>query len=216
MENQTKVVADSKATSVPSMNTVIAELEGFASKAVDFDTAAESVSVTLLEYFGYQFNTEKTKVLEASKKDAYPWFNQVGDAIQKATDDNGKDLRKFRDTLYLALHVQAKAKAKAINPSITDEALKKVKYTNPSNRFDQIKSVAKGIVEGSRRLGKRGADRSVTELALRDCHPAWARLAKLEELTDREMKIMKALDAVIRACGHDPQKVDLKALGLKK
>ena len=41
-------------------------------------------------------------------------------------------------------------------------------------------------------------------------------LQKLEELTDREMKIMKALDAVIRACGHDPQKVDLKALGLKK
>jgi len=213
MENQSKkVIADAVECSRPTTVEVNEALGNYASVVSDFDSAGETLCGVLLKHFGYVI-TESGEVTEHG----YAWFNQVGDSIQKATDPDGKALKKFRDILYVSLHEKARAKAKLKNPNISDAELKKVKYSNASNRFEQIKAIAREIVEGKRLPGKGGSPKkTLTELAIRDGHPIWARFAREEELTDREMKIMKAADALIRACGHDPQKVDLKALGLKK
>jgi len=213
MENvNKKTVASAIKCSRPTTVEVNEALDNYASVVSDFDTSGETLCMVLLKHFGYVM-AESGKVTEHG----YAWFNQVGNAIQTATDPDGKSLRKFRDTLYVNLHERSRAKAKLKNPSISDKELKAVKYPNVSNRFEQIKVIAREIVEGKRIAGQKGGNKkTLTELAIRDAHPIWARFAREEELTEREAKIMKAADALIRACGHDPQKVDLKALGLKK
>lgn len=195
MENIQKAVASSKKLTFADVQSQIVET---ASATVGADASELSLALVVNDFFG-------------AKKGAHNWY--AVENVDKATDDAGKLIKKVRDELYNALHVKAKARAEA--EGVTGEKLKKVKYSNPSTVWNRIKGKAKDSIEGTLRLGSK-TDFTPTERTIRDIHPRWAEFARAEELTDREMKIMKALDEVIRACGHDPQKVDLKALGLKK
>ena len=195
MENQSKAVASLKKPTFADVQSVIVET---ASATVGADASELSLALVCNRFFG-------------AKKGAHNWY--AVENVDKATDDDGKLIKKVRDELYNALHVKAKARAEA--EGVTGEKLKKVKYSNPSTVWNRIKGKAKEEIEGTLRLGEK-KDFTPTERTIRDIHPRWSEFARAEELTDREMKIMQALDAVIRVCGHDPQKVDLKALGLKK
>lgn len=211
MENlNKKAVASAIKCSRPTTAEVDQALTALATGAVEFETSEAGVSHLMLMHFGFEFNNAG----EVTKR-GFAFYEMVGDAIEKATDPEGKSVRHFRDVYYLGLHTAKREKAKRANPSISDKDLKKVKYPNPSTKFDRIKSLAKQAVEGNLVLGTP-KQLSPRDRALRDSHPRWAEYAKMETLTTQDKKIMDALAAVIRACGHDPQKVDLKALGLKK
>ena len=195
MENVTKAVASSKKLTFADVQAQIAET---ASATVGADVSELSLALVINDFFG-------------AKKGAHNWY--AVENVDKATDDAGKLIKKVRDELYNALHIKAKARAEA--EGVTGEKLKKVKYSNPSTVWNRVKGKAKDRIEGVTRLGT-AKEFTPSERTLRDTHPRWAEYARMESLTDRDKKVMDALAGVIKACGHDPQKVDLKALGLKK
>jgi len=195
MENQTKAVASSKKLTFADVQSQIVET---ASATVGADASELSLALVINDFFG-------------AKKGAHNWY--AVENVDKATDDGGKLIKKVRDELYTALHTKARVRAEA--EGVRGEKLKKVRYTNPSTVWNRIKGKAKEQIEGTLLLGER-KDFTPSERTLRDTHPRWAEYARMDSLTVSDKKVMDALAGVIRACGHDPQKVDLKALGLKK
>ena len=195
MENIQKAVASSKKLTFADVQAQIAET---ASATVGADVSELSLALVINDFFN-------------AKKGAHNWY--AVENVDKATDEGGKLIKKVRDELYNALHIKARARAEA--EGVTGEKLKKVKYSNPSTVWTRVKGKAKDRIEGTLRLGTK-ADLTPSERAIRDTHPRWAEYARMESLTDRDKKVMDALASVIKACGHDTQKVDLKALGLKK
>ena len=128
------------------------------------------------------------------------WFDVTN--AKDATDDLGKELwNKFQKPFYTALDIAYKAK-------------KGKPYPNKSTVWSRIKGAGKELKDGTSRLG---TPKQLTpeERMLRDVYPRWAEFAKLEALTVRQKDILDKAHALIKAIGHDPQKVDLKALGLK-
>ena len=195
MENQSKAVASSKKLTFADVQSQIVQC---ATDTVSADASELSLALVINDFFG-------------AKKGAHNWY--AVENVDKATDDAGKLIKKVRDELYIALHTKARSRAEA--EGVRGEKLKKVKYSNPSTVWNRVKGKAKDSIEGTLRLGEK-KDFTPTERTIRDIHPRWAEFARAEELTTRESKIMDALAGVIKACGYDPQKVDLKALGLKK
>ena len=130
-----------------------------------------------------------------------PWY-EISNA-KDATDDLGKELwTKFQKPFY-----------KALDDAYT--ARKGKPYSNKSTVWGRVKAMAKELREGTKQLGQR-KELSPEERILRDVWPRWAEFAKMEELTARQKDILDKAYALIKAIGHDPQKVDLKALGLRK
>lgn len=129
------------------------------------------------------------------------WFDIAN--AREATDEVGKELwNKFQKPFYTALDSAYKAKMGR-------------EYPNKSVVWGRIKSAGKDKIDGTRRLGNP-ADRTPEQRMLIAIHPRWAEYAKMEALTVRQKDILDKTSALIKAIGHDPQKVDLKALGLKK
>lgn len=195
MENITKAVASSKKLTFADVKSQIVEC---ASATVGADASELSLALVINDFFG-------------AKKGAHNWY--AVENVDKATDDAGKLIKKVRDELYVALHTKARARAET--EGVRGDKLKKVKYSNPSTVWNRIKGKAKESIEGTLRLGSP-KELSPADRALRDIHPRWSEYARMEALTDRDKRVMDALANVIKAIGHDPQKVDLKALGLKK
>ena len=130
-----------------------------------------------------------------------PWY-EISNA-KDATDDVGKELwTKFQKPFYTALDTAYQEK-------------KGKPYSNKSTVWGRVKAMAKELREGKRQVGQR-KELSPEERILRDVWPRWAEFAKMEELSARQKDILDKANALIRAIGHDPQKVDLKALGLRK
>lgn len=195
MENITKAVASSKKLTFADVQSQIVQC---ASDNVNADASELSLALVINDFFG-------------AKKGAHNWY--AVENVDKATDEAGKLIKKVRDELYIALHTKARARAEA--EGVRGEKLKKVKYSNTSTVWARVKSKAKEQIEGTLRLGN-AKELSPADRALRDIHPRWSEYARMEVLTERDKKVMDALANVIKAIGHDPQKVDLKALGLKK
>lgn len=187
MENLNDVVANTKK---PTAKAVQDALVANAEIAVSSTLSDEDTAKILNLFYGCK-----------DKASGFKWY-EVKNA-KDSTEEKEKELWvKFQNPYYKALRTAFKTK--------TGKDL-----SNPSTYWLRIKNAGKGLVEGTRKLGK-GADKTPEDRLLIATHPRWAEYARLEEPTHRQTEIQDLLSQLIFKIGHDPQKVDLVKLGLKK
>lgn len=187
MENLNDVVANTKK---PTAKAVQDALVANAEIAVSSTLSDEDTAKILNLFYGCK-----------DKASGFKWY-EVKNA-KDSTKEKEKELWvKFQNPYYKALRTAFKTK--------TGKDL-----SNPSTYWLRIKNAGKGLVEGTRKLGK-GADKTPEDRLLIATHPRWAEYARLEEPTHRQAEIQDLLSQLIFKIGHDPQKVDLVKLGLKK
>lgn len=131
----------------------------------------------------------------------FKWYDVKN--AKDSTDPVEKELwTKFQNPYYKALRASYKQR-------------KGKELTNASTYWGRIKSAGKAFAEGTRVVGQR-TDKTPEERLLVVAHPRWAEFARMEAQTKRQAEIQDLLSQLILKIGHDPQKVDLVKLGLKK
>lgn len=143
----------------------------------------------------------ETIALDLNAYFADAWY-EISNA-KDATEGDGKELwTKFQKPFY-----------KALDDAYT--AKKGKPYSNKSTVWARIKATAKQLREGTKQVGQR-KEKSPEERLLVAVQPRWSEYARMEAQTKRQAEIQDLLSQLILKIGHDPQKVDLKKLGLTK
>lgn len=187
MENVNKAVASSKKPTAKAVqDALIANAEIAISSTLSDDDTAEQLN----KFFGC-----------LDKTSGFKWYDVKN--AKDSTDPEEKGLwTKFQSPYYKALRSAFKAK--------TGKDL-----SNPSTYWARIKNAGRALAEGVR-APNSGKEKTPEERLLVATHPRWAEYARMEEMTPRQVEIQDLLAQVIFKIGHDPQKVDLVKLGLKK
>jgi len=187
MENLNKTVAVSKKPTAKAVqDALVANAEIAISSTLSDDDTASALNM----FYGCK-----------DKVSGFKWYDVKN--AKDSTDPEEKELwTKFQNPYYKALRTAFKNK--------TGKDL-----SNPSTYWARIKNAGRAIAEGVRKPGK-GADKTPEDRLLIATHPRWAEYARMEAQTKRQAEIQDLLSQLIFKIGHDPQKVDLVKLGLKK